>query len=119
MFPRPSFAVRRSGWRATAIVAGSRNPTPDTPGPADFALSGSEGDDVWLTVPNGAGGISRFADDVHFGAAFNGQTMGITAASDGRLTPLTRNGSSGKSMVLRQNGLYNWLRSSFFTHKDD
>jgi hypothetical protein len=64
------------------------NPTPLTPGPNDFALSGANGDDVWLVIPDGNGGIESFADDVHFRATFNGETLGRVA---GHLAPMTRN----------------------------
>ena len=69
---------------------GHFNPTPLTPGPNDFALSGTNGDDVWLVDPTG--GKLRFIDEVHFGATFNGQSLGLTNNSNGRLVPLTRNG---------------------------
>ncbi len=67
------------------------NPTPSSPGAKDFALSGAEGDDVWLVIPNGSGGVATFVDDVHFQATFDGATLGVTANSNRRLVPLTRN----------------------------
>ncbi len=45
------------------------NPNPANPGPNDFALNGSLGDDVWLTIADGVGGITHFVDDVEFGPA--------------------------------------------------
>ena len=67
------------------------NPTPLSPGPKDFALSGAEGDDVWLVIPDELGGVATFVDDVHFRATFNGATLGVTENSSGRFVPLTRN----------------------------
>ena len=67
------------------------NPTPLTPAEYHFALSGSEGDDVWLVQSNLAGEVAALVDDVHFRASFNGQTLGRTANSNGLLTPNTRN----------------------------
>jgi len=64
------------------------NPTPTTPGPNHFSLSGARGDDVWLTIPNGSGGITAFVDDVHFGASLNGEAMGRLPNGSGRLMPL-------------------------------
>ena len=61
------------------------NPTPATPAPSDFALSGAHGDDVWLVIPNGVGGVDAFVDDVHFGGSLNGVTLGRTAS--GSLLP--------------------------------
>lgn len=74
------------------------NPTPQTPGPNDFSLSGSRGDDVWL-VQAVDGRVARVIDDVDFGPTDVGQTLGLAetnhfgpTATDGyRLTPLTRN----------------------------
>ena len=68
------------------------NPTPTNPGPNDFALSGSNGDDVWLVVPDGRGGVESFVDEVHFGAALNGVSFGrvdgsVTNGSGSRLVP--------------------------------
>lgn len=58
------------------------NPTPLNPGPNDFALSGSNGDDVWLVVPDGRGGVKSFVDEVHFGAALNGTSFGRVDGSE-------------------------------------
>ncbi len=68
-------------WAGTTLAAGAYitfdeddfNPTPLDPGPNDFALSGAHGDDVWLVIPNGVGGVASFVDEVHFGAAANGE----------------------------------------------
>ncbi len=78
------------------------NPTPSLPGENDFGLDGAGGDDVWLVVPNGAGGVSQLVDEAHFGPTFNGRTIGITESSDGELVPLSRNGigcSGGNPLV--------------------
>ena len=42
------------------------NPTPETPAENHFALSGTSGDDVWLVISNGQGGIESIVDEVHF-----------------------------------------------------
>ena len=67
------------------------NPTPLEPGPRDFALSGAEGDDVWLVIPNGEGGVASFVDDVHFPATLTGESLGRVPNGSGRLSPLGRN----------------------------
>ncbi len=67
------------------------NPNPSTPGPNDFALSGAQGDDVWLVIPDGSGGVASFVDDVHFPATLNGETLGRVSDGTGRLAPLSRN----------------------------
>ena len=67
------------------------NPTPLDPSPGDFALSGSRGDDIWLTIPDGQSGVATIVDDVHFRATMGGQTLGLTDNSGGRLTALARN----------------------------
>ncbi len=46
------------------------NPTPDDPGPSDFALSGSNGDPLWLTIH--ANNTVQFIDDIEFGASESG-----------------------------------------------
>ena len=77
------------------------NPTPLTPGPDDFALSGAHGDDVWLVMPNGSGGVTAFADEVHFRASANGETMGRIPIGSGRLVPLDRNSLGCHSVLPR------------------
>ena len=91
-----------NGGDTVVFTEADFNPTPLTPGPLDFALSGSQGDDVWLVAPNGGGGVGQFADEAHFGATFNGQTLGLTDSSNGQLTPLIHNGLGcfgGQSLV--------------------
>ena len=66
------------------------NPNPLTPAPGDFALSGSNGDDVWLVIGDGAGGVDSIVDEVHFGAADIGVTLGRVPNGNGRLAPLGR-----------------------------
>ncbi len=63
------------------------NPTPLNPGPNDFALSGANGDDVYLVIPDGSGGVTSFVDNVHFGASANGESFGRVPNGAGRLTP--------------------------------
>ncbi|MEO1528967.1 MAG: lamin tail domain-containing protein [Planctomycetota bacterium] len=64
------------------------NPTPATPASHHFALSGSNGDDVWLVIPDaGEQVVAEFVDEVSFGASFNGQSFGRLPGSGGRLVP--------------------------------
>ncbi|MEL6108751.1 MAG: lamin tail domain-containing protein, partial [Planctomycetota bacterium] len=64
------------------------NPTPTTPAPNHFALSGSNGDEVWLVIPDASEQVvAEFVDEVSFGASFNGQTFGLLPDSRGRLVP--------------------------------
>ena len=65
------------------------NPTPLTPGPQDFALSGARGDQVWLVIPDGSGGITSIVDQVSFGAAALGESFGRTPNGTGRLAPMS------------------------------
>ena len=67
------------------------NPRPADPRLGDFALSGVNGDDVWVVIPDGEGGIVSFVDEVHFGAAVVGETWGRFPNGRGPLTPLNRN----------------------------
>ncbi|MEZ6118023.1 MAG: CotH kinase family protein [Pirellulaceae bacterium] len=55
-----------------------------------FALSGNNGDDVWLTIPDGNGNVQSFVDDVHFGASFSNVTFGRYPNATSRLTPLSQ-----------------------------
>jgi hypothetical protein len=66
------------------------NPNPPTPSPNGFALNGAEGDDVWLVIPDGIGGVSSFVDDVHFGASPNGESFGRLPHGERRLAPMRR-----------------------------
>jgi len=52
------------------------NPNPTTPAANDFALSASGGDEVYLVIPDGSGGVSEFVDSVEFGASLNNQSFG-------------------------------------------
>ncbi|MEM7314315.1 MAG: lamin tail domain-containing protein, partial [Planctomycetota bacterium] len=55
-----------------------------------FGLNGSEGDDVWLTIPDGTRTV-QFVDEVHFGAAFEEFSFGRVPDGVGRLTTTSRN----------------------------
>lgn len=86
---------------------GDFNPTPLTPGPNDFALSGSHGDSVWLSIANaGLTAAMTIVDAVDFGATLNGVSLGRLPDSSGRLTPLaasslgSENGSHRVSDVV-------------------
>jgi hypothetical protein len=63
------------------------NPAMPAPGQIPFALD-SEGDDVFLTIPDGAGGIAFIVDSVHFGASLEGETWGRLPNGSGRLAPM-------------------------------
>jgi len=52
-----------------------------------FALD-STGDQIYLTRPNGSGGV-RFVDQVDFRGSFNGESFGRVPNGSGRLAPLT------------------------------
>lgn len=64
------------------------NPAAPAPGQIPFALDGGEGDDVFLTVPDGAGGIAFLVDSVHFGPSLAGETWGRLPNATGRLAPM-------------------------------
>ena len=66
------------------------NPTPNNPAENDFALSSSRGDDVYLVISDGNGGITSFVDDVHFRATPVGETIGRIPNGSGRLAPQGR-----------------------------
>jgi len=57
-------------------------------GPKDFALSGAEGDDVWLMAADASGNLTRFADHVGFGPAANGESFGRWPDATGELVPM-------------------------------
>ena len=65
------------------------NPIPENPGANDFALSGANGDDVYLIVPDENDGVASFVDDVHFGASRNGEAFGRVPNGAGRLAPMS------------------------------
>ena len=67
------------------------NPNPLDPGPRDFALSGVNGDSVWLTIADDDGQVTEFVDDVHFGASRNGETLGRPRNDFGSWSRLSRN----------------------------
>ena len=66
------------------------NPDPLPPGSNGFALSGANGDDVWLVIPDDSRGVDSFVDEVHFQAALNGESLGRTPNGIGQLAPLGR-----------------------------
>jgi hypothetical protein len=53
-----------------------------------FALSATDGDDVWLSVANEAGQVTAIVDDVHFGPSVAGESFGRLPESPGRLFPM-------------------------------
>ena len=66
------------------------NPNPVSPGPTDFALSGTQGDDVIVTIGDGLGGVAQFVDEVHFGASRLGESLGRIPNGLGRLAANSR-----------------------------
>jgi hypothetical protein len=64
------------------------NADPANPEGRDFGLSGARGDDVYLVIPDGQGGVQSLVDEVHFGAAIDGESLGRTADGTGRLVPM-------------------------------
>lgn len=66
------------------------NPTPATPAANHFALNGSQGDELWLVIPNQLGSaVGEFVDQLTVGATLNGQSFGRLPNGTGRLTPLS------------------------------
>ena len=63
------------------------NPTPLAPGPDDFALNSSQGEEVYLTRADDNGN-AEFVDAVGFGGSFNGQSFGRVPDGSGSLTRL-------------------------------
>ncbi|MFT7641120.1 MAG: hypothetical protein ACI9G1_002865 [Pirellulaceae bacterium] len=61
----------------------------DINNPFSFALSGSEGDDVWLISGNETGRPQLFIDRVEFGAAANGESIGRWPNGVGDVFPMT------------------------------
>ncbi|MCH2129306.1 MAG: lamin tail domain-containing protein [Pirellulaceae bacterium] len=65
------------------------NPHPGAPGPNDFALNGTEGDEVWLIDPNGGGPDALWIiDEVRVGASIHGESWGRSPNGSGRLAPM-------------------------------
>ena len=84
------------------------NPTPLTPGLDDFSLSSSNGDEVWLTIANGAV-AETIVDQVEFGATFNGESLGRLPDGTGRLSRLdsvtlgsTNSGQKADTLVISE-----------------
>ena len=57
-------------------------------GTKGFALSGAEGDDVWLVEADAGGTLRRFADHVEFDAAPNGESFGRWPNAGGEIYPM-------------------------------
>jgi hypothetical protein len=66
-----------------------------------FGLSSGNGDDVWLTIPNGNGGTASFVDDVHFIATLAGESLGRVPNGEGTLAPMVTNTFGGANSVPR------------------
>ncbi len=65
---------------------GAWNPLGGAPGPNEFALDGTRGEDVWLFSPLGT--TLRLADHVDFGTARTGESFGRWPDGTGPLIPL-------------------------------
>ena len=61
----------------------------DPENPNSFALSGTNGDDVWVTIAGENGEVTSFVDDVQFRASLAGESFGRVPNGVGLLTPLT------------------------------
>jgi hypothetical protein len=85
-FPIPAGTILAPG-AYIAFDEDDFNPSVPAPGQIPFALSAWNGDDVFLVIPDGMGGVASFVDSVHFGATFNGQSLG-RVGPHGRLAPL-------------------------------
>lgn len=66
------------------------NPNPASPGANDFALDSTNGDQVYLTIGDGSGGVAEFVDQVELAASIAGESLGRTPNGTGRLAPQTR-----------------------------
>ncbi|MCA9213621.1 MAG: lamin tail domain-containing protein [Planctomycetales bacterium] len=62
------------------------NPTPNSPADNHFALSGTNGDDVWLVTRDEDGQVSQFIDHVSFGPSRIGESF-IRVDNSERLFP--------------------------------
>ena len=62
----------------------SFNPTPQNPAVDHFALSGTNGDDVWLVVAGDDGHVSGFIDHVSFGPSRVAESFGRLPNGSGR-----------------------------------
>jgi len=58
-------------------------------GDKGFALSGMQGEDVWLMKADGAGNLTHFVDHVEFPAAANGESFGRWPNATGDLFPMS------------------------------
>ncbi len=72
------------------VVFGEAQFNPTSGGNRAFALSGTEGDDVWLTIADAAGRVTTIVDDVHFGPSVSGESFGRVADRLGRLLPTSQ-----------------------------
>ena len=75
------------------------NPTPATPAANEFALSGSLGDQVYLTRASG-GTFVGLEDAVEFDATFSGESLGRLPNGTGRLTRLASNSLGSANGVV-------------------
>ena len=66
-----------------------------------FALSSGDGDDVWLTIPDGNADTASFVDDVHFIATLAGESLGRVPNGEGALAPMVTNTFGGENSLPR------------------
>ncbi|MCP4189028.1 MAG: hypothetical protein GY768_00205 [Planctomycetaceae bacterium] len=66
-----------------------------------FALNGSEGDEVWLTIADANGNPKTFVDDVQFGPARPNETFGRVPNGVGRLTPMAQASFGASNQAAR------------------
>ncbi|WP_425396206.1 lamin tail domain-containing protein [Aeoliella sp.] len=89
-YPIPAGTVLAAGGYAV-FDEDDFNPEVPNGGQIPFAFDAVAGDDVYLSIPDGLGGVSSIVDSVDFGAMFNGQTFGRVPNGTGRLAPLSGN----------------------------
>jgi hypothetical protein len=88
-FPIPAGTVIPPG-ASIVFDEADFNPTPAPAGTLAFALSGSEGDQIWLVATDGRGVVTQFVDDVEFPASAAGESFGRIPNGVGSIVPLTQ-----------------------------
>ncbi len=76
-----------AGGGYLVITSASFNPTPTTPGPHDFTINGTAGDNLVLVKATPTGALQAFPDDVIFPTAAIGEAFGRTPNGTGPLYP--------------------------------
>ncbi len=65
------------------------NPTPSNPGPNDFSLDGTDGDNLLLVKATAGGALLAFADEQEFDTAAIGESFGRWPTGTGALYPMS------------------------------